>query len=436
MLVALPFAAVTVIGFAVLVVGAPRPYAAARIHGGPVLGVKQVSLRVAGILREGEVELPLAGERVRVELNAGRQARAWEGALDDQGFAFPHFELEQPAASDVELSVRRLSGGQALAQGRVALSSQRWSERAQRRGGFVPGKQTGELRVRVAPGAGAFAVPFSTPLWIEVFDGTSPVEGARLELSPQGLQLPKTSAVTDARGRAALAVVPLEHVVSVRVNAQVGPRSGTWAGALPIVPGAMLASREQGRLTVRAPIARARAYWSVQTASARLLGGAVELAPDSRGGAVGSVDLPELPREPVWCVVSSEPDLASPATLGWPCTAAQGEQPPQTFAVADERLVDGALAAFGRETERRHRARLLALLFGLGAALLTVLLMLKQSRDSRLRLSAHLREAGADAEVEQRLSDRGRFPWRAAIAVVCVLLGFAVTALIAMFRLD
>jgi hypothetical protein len=172
---------------------------------------------------------------------------------------------------------------------------------------------------------------------------------------------------------------PLEHAISVRVSASADAREGQWYGALPVVPGALHASIEHTRLSVRSPIVRSHAYVSLVSERERLGGVIVPLVADALGGAAGGVELDHdllgrLRSTRSWLVASSESDKRSPGVVGWPFTpaSASAEQlPVQTFDVADQLLLDGTLQALAREQTRRTEQRQLAagLLAALGVAL-------------------------------------------------------------------
>ena len=57
-LVGLPACSVLVVAFALFVVGAPRPYVAARLFGGPLEGQSEYHLRLEVAERLGELESP------------------------------------------------------------------------------------------------------------------------------------------------------------------------------------------------------------------------------------------------------------------------------------------------------------------------------------------------------------------------------------------
>src|SRR5690606_19383539 len=127
-----------------------------------------------------------------------------------------------------------------------------------------------------------------------------------------------------------------EHVVSLELRATSDAAAGSWFSTLPVVPGAMQAEVDGGRLEVQSPIERDSAWYTWVSASERLGGGKLVLAP-APFGAAGGVPLPfEALEAATWVVISSEPDARSPSAVGWPL----GRRT-TTFDVAEANVLDG-----------------------------------------------------------------------------------------------
>jgi hypothetical protein len=438
---ALPFITVLVVAFAVFVVGAPRPYLGARVFGGPTVGVKRLALRVAAVERFAETEQPARAGELLVEASTHGGRASYRGAVDDEGAAQVVLELRVPAQAGIRLVVRWLADGRdrLLADGTFALSATDWARTARRRGGWLRGQQSGALAVRVAPARGAFAVPFSDPLLIEVRSAAGPTPRARLSFSPEGLQIGdarERELRTDALGFARLRLAPLDHAVALDIEAHsTEGATGTLYTMLPVVPGALHATLDGGGLRIASAVVRDRAYFSLVTQSARLGGGTAHLVPDARGGAAAIVDVHRLLEGTdgdVWAVVSSEPDLRTRSAVGWPVRV--GEQPARTFDVPDSLLLDGMRRGFDEDMARRQRARLLAGVFTLFALLLIVTLMRYRVRAAEHQLSEHLREAGASPE-EVEGTQPPRTGVALLVAALCLALGFVVILLVALLRI-
>jgi hypothetical protein len=440
----LPFATAAVVSYALFVAGAPRPYAGARLYGGPTEDAARLSWRLAVVERYRGVEGPLAPDAgefsVEAQFDDGSSAR-WTGKVDALGMAGVTIE---PPTKRVRAPVRvRVSRGpETVAEGAVWLPVAQWLERAERHGGWLDVPSKGELSLRVAVARGALAVPFAEPVWIEVRREGKALAGAKLHVESEGLNLVQPSAKdalidTDTAGRAAIVVAPLEHNVALSVVAEHGGARGEWYSRLPVVPGAFSATLQDGRLRIESPIVRERAFFALITERARLAGGPVLLEPDGRGGAVQLVDVGPLPDEQIWAEVSSEPELASTATVGWPLRVSRAPlgDPAHTFQVPDRLLLDGLGVGTRAESARRSQARAIAAGFTILALVLASLIVIVRTRRADSRLRAHLEAAGEEAASRDLIAQK-RAGARIALAVLCIALGFAVIAMVALYRLS
>jgi len=438
-LYALPLLTVGVVCFALFVVAAPRPYPGARLYGGATLGVEHVSFRVEAVERLQELEVALVTRPVRVEADFGSGQRVlWRGQLDALGMAHPRFRLAQPSRQ--QASVRVLFDdvvAPALVEGEVALSVQEWTKSARELGGWLNGRRTGPIQLDVAAARGLFAIPFQSPVLLRASREGRPIEGVALHVEGDGISLiePKSGQTlrTSATGQATGSLRPREHVASLRVVAEgTNGERGTWFATLPVLPGALTARLQAGKLRVESPVERDAAFFMLTDQNARLASGSVRLEPDGRGGAVGEVLVPDFGSRPLWAVVSSEAQLNSPGAVGWPLTSATPDgEPPLTWTVADVLLLDGLGAGFARDQAHKARARLLAGGFSAGAAVLIILLLIGsvRSEDALLaeRLSAAVPEAAHLAKPQRA--------WALVVAALCIALGFTVVALVAMYRI-
>jgi hypothetical protein len=439
-LYALPLVTVGVVCFALFVVAAPHPYPGARLYGGATLGVAHVSFRVEAVERLEELEAPLVARPIRVEADFGEERPAvWRGHLDALGMAHPSFRLERPSARPAHVRVAfDDSSALPLAEGRVALDGATWAKQARELGGWLNGRRSGALHLEVAAGQGVFAIPFEGPVLLRALSNGQPLEGVTLHVEGDGLRVSRPAlgqtVRTDRNGHAHATVSPREHVASLRVMGE-GPNGerGTWQATLPVLPGALHASLAGNELRVASPIARDVAFFMLTDRSARLLGGSVRLTPDGRGGALGKVSVPRFDASALWAIVSSEADLNSPGTVGWPLRSSAAGEPLRTWTVADALLLDGLVQSFTEDQQRKARARLLAGGFSAGAAFLIILLMIGRVQSEDMTLAAHLAEALP--EVAQKDLLRPRRAWALAVAAVCITLGFMVIALVVMYRI-
>jgi hypothetical protein len=455
-----PAAAVAIVAWAVLGAGS-EPIRYVQVLGGPTRSGAALSVSIRALTLDGQRTLPAAGLAVRAIARSGASDASVVGTTDESGLLEARFELGAAPESDPWLQIESDDSRALLAEGRVALDRESWQAGARREGGWLPGQAGGELHVRVAAASGVFAVPFEGALLVQVHDpreplgdgeGESaraapgamiPLAGATITVEPSGAELDAPAVVqhSDALGTASIGLRPTEHAISVRVLARLGSRQGQWYGALPVVPGALLARRDGGRLEVRSPIRRERAYVSLVTRDERVGGMSVALAAEPDGGARGSVELPldllgRFETEPAWAVVSSEYDKRSAGSVGWPIGKAIDAAPPATFDVADVVLLDGRAGALYDAQHAESARRRVAGGLLLGVAVLTGALFWAEIKGSRARRGARSERgasgtaaSGLDAPNEPALASRGAM---LGAAVLCIALGLAALAYFAL----
>ena len=429
---ALPVLTVLVVSYALLVAGVPRKLRGARVYGGPSDGVSALSLRVESVERDGERESafwngPLIA-RARAPASAGPEVvvavkQAIHGVAD---FGVP---FERPVHGPIELELRDASSS-LLASGRFELDVTRWAAHARRRGGWIRGRADRELVLSVAAERGAFVVGSPDALVIRVERAGQPVPGALLTVTAEGARLSGVEQLhTNERGRARVLFEATELNPTVRVEARTEDgQSGLIDTGVAVVAGGLQASPSVRGLRIESAVPRTEAYFSVVSDRHRLSGGVIALAPNGRGGSVGTVQLPTWP-EPMWLVVSSEVDQNSAAAIGWPLDS--GPEPAQTFDVPDLLLLDGLPSAFAREQARRSRVRWLTAAFiGLAFGLSVVLLVLRVRAADR-HISEHFLE-GLEPDLATRIAPRRMLPLL--VAVLAIGLGFIALGLVALAR--
>lgn len=428
-LLSLPVVTVTVVALAVFVLGAPGSYRGARLWGGPTVGQGVVSARLQAVQRLYEMEYPVPNVPVDIEARTGaRVLGRFHGTTDAAGFLEVRVPLVESARADLELRV--LSRGELLARGPVALTREQWTAGVRRRGGWIASTSANTLRIRVHPGRGVFAVPFSDPVLIEVSTAVGPAVGAEVRVRSEGTSQPTSelSLRTDDQGLAQLMLTPREHVVALGIEASFEQERAKWYSTLPVVPGALHARREGSKLVIEAPVPRDAAFYSIVNERGRLAGGRVSLVADGRGGATAMVVLPAGWEPPAWAVVASEADLNTVAAVGWPLDAGK---PLPTFDARDDLLLDGVPQAYKSSQERPRRARVLAGVFALLALALAVVLFTGRVRAADRAFSRHLGEMAN--------GDLGRFRVQQSAlglvtAALCIALGFVLIGLVSLAR--
>lgn len=430
-LYALPLLTALVIGFAIFVVGAPQSYRAARVWGGPTEGVRDIRLRLHAIERYYEVERPLRRVPVSVEAWAeGRAIAGFRGKTDGAGFTEVVLRMPEPIEHGA-VQLRVSSERELLAEGSVELSRTQWLAAARRRGGWIRSRRGSDLEIRVRPGRGVFAVPFSDPVEVEVRDAAGPVAGARVTLRLGGVTEPRepVTLTTNEQGLVSCAITPAEHVVTLTVEAESDRRRARWYSTLPVVPGALHARLTGNVLKLVSPVPRDAAFVSLIDERARLFGARVEFAPAEALTVRADIPLPDGLAGPLWAVVSSEPDMNSPAAVGWPLS----DRVSQTLDARDVLLLDGLPQAYEKSRERPRQARLLAALFALFALALAVVLIAARVRAADREIEKHF-ERFAAKQPRRFLQQRPFFTLLTGL--LCVALGFCLVALISLARIE
>ncbi len=429
LLTVVPPVSVVLAGVALFVAGAPRPFQFARVLGGPTDGLGPWTGRVQLLERNGDVDEPAPHEKLRVEwIHAGRSTTLVT-ETDDEGWA--EVRLERPhGAKKLELSVFGALDT-LVVRGAPELSSERWRRAARRRSGVLEPRIQGDTKLSVRVMDGVLAVPFAGKLSVDASRAGEPLAGLALEASAEGLDVVSPqSIVTDARGHAELVVRPREHVVALGLAASTEREALRWYAHLPVVAGALHGEVQDGRLVIRAPVAKDAAWFALVSERERIAGGRVGLTASAFGMASGSVDLralglPTPPRDDLWLVLSSDPDGRSPSTVGYPW----GNQA-STFDAVEALLLDGSRFGEEREAARRRRVRWVVGGYSLAAFALTLFLFVTRVK----RADTQLFEQLAGGEASTAVPSSRSLTWGLVVAGLCLLLGFLVVVLVSLLR--
>jgi hypothetical protein len=432
-----PLSAVLVVLLGV-VAGGDRPFRSARVYGGPTQGERELHLRVELGERDRVAEVPVPNTSFSVvALEGGQRVARVGGKTDELGGAEITLRLPRPRDSALELWVESTSpGAPPLARGLVLGRSAAFRNAAVRRGGFQPGRQGGDLTLAVAPAHGVLVTAqgaLSDELVIHAERSGAAVSDARIDVKLEGAEPAEARVTTDQQGLARLALRPSESSVRVALAAFAeGIGDGMLAARFDVVQGAIRATRRGDRLLLESSGAAAEAWLGLFDEQRRYGGRhtALTLAPDGR--LVAEVPLPPelLAISPLWAVVSSQADLASPSAVGWPVGLSHGPDP-RTFDVRELRLLDGAPAARAREDKRARRIRLVTAGYAALALLLTLYVFVRRVRESDADIERHLQRAGAD---DAALGIAPHRTARTVLAAACIGLGFLVLALLALFK--
>jgi hypothetical protein len=428
-----PLSAVLVVALAVIS-GGERPVRSARVYGGPTQGQTELSLRIELGERDrvAEAPLPRTGLRV-VALQGGQRVASAQAQSDELGITEVVLRLPRATDSALELWVEPTSSvdAPAFAKGLVLGSLSAFRGASRRRGGFESGRSAGELELAVAPARGVLVTAqgaLDDELVIRAQRAGAAVAEARLEVELEGAEPTRAQLQTDSQGLARLRLRPRDATVRVAVTAfAVGVGAGTLAVQLGVVQGAIRATRDGELLRLESSGAATLAYAAFFEENRRLTGLRVPLAPAPDGRLVGEAPWPAgLPEAPLWVVTSSQPDLASPAAVGWAMGSAL---PAYTLDVREQLLLDGAPLARAREARRASRIRLVTAGYAALALGLTLWLFVKRVREAEQRIERHLARSGLDGV---GVAPAGKA--RTLLAVACIGLGFLVIALLALLK--
>jgi hypothetical protein len=436
LLVAAPLSAVLVVLLGLLAGGA-RPIRSARVYGGPTQGQPELALRLELGERDRVAELPLPGTGFSVTVVAGgKRVASGTGKTDELGSAELKLQLPRARDSAFELWVEPTAHDAApLAKGLVLVPAEALRARAVRRGGFQQGRHIGDIALFVAPAHGVLVTAqgaLQDELVIRAERAGAPVADARVRVRLEGGEPAEAVLRTDSLGLARLGVRPREASLRVALEASAaGVGESTLAARFEVIQGAIRATRHGEQLLLESSGAATEAFIGFFDEGRRFGGAHVALKPSPDGRLLA--ELPLLPElvdvSPLYAVVSSQPDLASPSAVGWPI-ARSSEPAPRTFDARELLLLDGAPAARAREDKRARRIRWVTAAYAALALGLTLYVFLRRVRDADAAIERHLQRVGA----EEALSIAPRRGARTVLAAACIGLGFLVLALLALFK--
>ena len=421
-----------------VVSGGARPFRSARVYSGPTQGQNELCLRVELGERDRVAEVPVPHATFTVfAVEGGHRVATVSGKTDPLGTAEVILRLPRAVDSAFELGVESASPDPVtLARGLVLGKADGFRASALRRGGFERGRHGGEIELAVAPAHGVLVTAqgaLTDELVISAERAGGPVTDARVNVKLEGAEPAETQVGTDHHGLARVTLRPSETSVRVSLRAFAeGIGEGTLAARFGVVQGAIRATRRGDHLLLESSGAAAEAWLGLFDEQRRYGGMRVALTPAPDGRLTAELPLPQrlLGLSPLWAVVSSQADLASPSAVGWPI-APTSVPAPRTFDVRELRLLDGAPAARAREERRARRVRLVTAAYALLALLLTLYVFVRRVRDADSNIERHLQRAGAD---DAALSIAPARNARTLLAACCIGVGFLVLALLALFK--
>jgi hypothetical protein len=443
-------------------VGGSQAARAAIVYGAPASGAGTgLAWQLATFEEDHGMREPVAVTEVEVTARSSVGDARWRGSTNEDGTA--EVLLALPSTAAVALEVR--AGGMVLARGEASAPvlnarlppATTWSRFARRQGPIA--LDVAVLGQRVASG-------FPASIWVHAMDGATraPMAGATVETEQDpSLSAPPAGAQTDSRGWAHLVATPVGHVVSLILHAHaVDERTGEWAGALLVSPGAaQLVMRdrytpnEEPAFDVVLPTVRTTEYVEIDDARGRAWASTVALVGSDTAMPHASVRAPRLAPGLYWAVASSDPAGAAqlgPGTIVRPFFVASGDESALAMGTDEEHCLPArdaretprgvalclalagatpvprwtALDGFSAQHAGSAHRRAFGMAIALGAIavamLLETVLLLHSAREARMRLLAAMQGA------VEAVDTRGERTRKMGIALLVALLGFALLA--------
>jgi hypothetical protein len=346
LLLATPVAAIAAVGLG-LRIGAGGAVRAAVVYAAPTSAAGTgLAWQIVKFAEDHGVREPVALPYLEVVAGSGSSEAHVYSETNADGVA----EVLLPLPTGEEMQLRVTSGAEVLAEGTTTTQmpvdlptpTTAWARFARREGAI-------NLDVAV-PGQRA-ASGFPAHVWVRATDTSShaPIAGAAVEPEPDSSFVPSKkskSALTDARGWAEVVATPVGHAVTMILRARTGDgKSGLWAGALFISPGAAdlqvparVSPDAEAVVELKVPTLRTTGYLEIDDARGRAWATVEKLVPNAFGMPEAIVRVPRLKPGLYWAVFSSDP--AGAALLGPGSTA-------RPFAVA---ATDAEALSFGADS--------------------------------------------------------------------------------------
>ncbi len=359
LLVTTPVAAIAAVGLA-LRIGAGGALRAAIVYAAPPSAAGTgLAWQVVTFAEDHGIREPVAIPDLEVVARSGSSEARWRGRTNEDGVA--EVPLPMPTGDGPELRVT--SGTELLAEGLAAapvpvdrpVPTTAWARFARREGAIA--LDVAVLGQRAAAG-------FPARIWVRATGAASheAIVGATIEPEPDASFAPATtSARTDARGWAEVVATPIGHAVTMILRARAPDgKSGLWAGALFVSPGApdlgvppRIAPDEEAVVQVVVPTVRTTGYLEVDDARGRAWATIVILRAEGDRMPRATVRVPRLKPGLYWAVFSSDP--AGAALLG-PGTAVRPFAVASTDVQALSFGPDGAECAPPLDVREERRA--------------------------------------------------------------------------------
>lgn len=403
----------------------------ARIIGGPTDSSAGFRGRIQVLSENSGVVASVPDARLELVAKQGRHAVRRPLQTGPDGwveFFVPRFPEEK-----LQLEVSHARGGQ-LVSGDVELSTQNYLASANHRQHAQSRHILDDAIVCLFVPSVVLAVPFASTITVllrRAAPGSSCADaqatgepGTEISVKIRGGELlSKERCVSNERGACEFIVRPLYHNVEIEIEVSAAGKHLSFESILPIVPGAFgleEASDQSGaderRFTIRSPVPRDYAWYTIVSEQGRGPGGFVPLSAGDDGISVGHISLPRSQLEGSFLVLASDADGRSTSAVGYPLSGQR-----RTFDVGDAYLLDGAGRAHLKSQRRVAKMRIALGLYAFFSILLTTILFYRGIRDEQRDMEDKLHRAGVD----DRGVARGSLPL--VVAVLCLFFAFSLT---------
>lgn len=330
---------------------------------------------------------------------------AREFSTDSDGGAW--VTLERPAAGQLgPIAVTLSEGPFVLASGTVNVTKQHWLAGQRNEGGWCSGHSEGNvtLKVGVIDGVILHAVPASMVVALSK-------DGRALPRQPFSVQIDGgivegseerewALLVSDERGLGHFSLRSTDMAAVLTVSLP-QPNASRFVGALPIRAGGLHVDRRGDALVISNMVGQAQATVGLLTVNGLVDVRTVQLAANSFRTSA-TLNYSRWPASPFWAMVSSETELDTGNTIGWPMLADPDRIEAHASHVVPNLLVlDGYRTVTRRLQRQRHRAwytSCAALLF-VAALLAWVIIRSNRRNQAQVRQLSRLVEGAGPSGV-------------------------------------
>ncbi len=209
-----------------------------------------------------------------------------------------------------------------LAHGRVNVPLHRWAGGKRTDGGWCTGLHEGPVEIRLGIIDGVLLHGYPSAALVVLRENGHELADQPLLLKAEGAKFSggtngsQVMLVSDAHGIARFQLQSADMAASLSVELP-GPKASRLLASLPVRTGGLRAFRQGQQILVTTSVPTERAWLGLLTEGGLRQVQALELR-ENAGNWIATATFAQWPKPPIWAVVSSEPELDSMNTLGWP----------------------------------------------------------------------------------------------------------------------